>query len=154
VILKGFNSDEADVFLEARDSTDIMRNALVSGSMPVPRSLRGVTYVDLVLLRVMEYYDGILILTTNRIKTFDVAVQSRVHLAIKYTDLSAADRKKIFFKFFEQLNSENTENLAELVEYVKEEFDESNGRQIRNVVTSAMALTRGRGEKLKLRDIN
>jgi hypothetical protein len=101
----------------------------------------------------MEYYDGILILTTNRIKTFDVAVQSRVHLAIKYTDLSAADRKDLF-KFFEQLNSENTENPAELVEYVKEEFDESNGRQIRNVVTSAMALTRGRGEKLKLRDIN
>lgn len=31
-----------------------------------------------VLLRVLEYYDGILILTTNRMKSFDIAVQSRI----------------------------------------------------------------------------
>jgi AAA+ superfamily predicted ATPase len=47
----------------------------------------------------MEYYEGILILTTNRIKTFDVAVQSRVNLAIRYQDLSVEDRKKIFRNF-------------------------------------------------------
>ena len=33
---------------------------------------------EAVLLRVLEYYDGILILTTNRMKSFDVAVQSRI----------------------------------------------------------------------------
>jgi hypothetical protein len=32
----------------------------------------------IVLLRVLEYYDGILILTTNRMRSFDIAVQSRI----------------------------------------------------------------------------
>lgn len=31
-----------------------------------------------VLLRVLEYYDGILFLTTNRLRSFDIAVQSRI----------------------------------------------------------------------------
>jgi hypothetical protein len=55
--------DEADVFLEARDTTksDIHRNTIVS-----------------VLLRVLEYYNGILFLTTNRLMSFDIAVQSRI----------------------------------------------------------------------------
>lgn len=41
--------DEAEVFLEERTQADLQRNALVS-----------------VFLRALEYYDGILILTTNR----------------------------------------------------------------------------------------
>lgn len=48
--------DEADVFLEERGLADLQRNALVS-----------------VFLRCLEYYDGILILTSNRIGTFDEA---------------------------------------------------------------------------------
>jgi hypothetical protein len=41
--------DESDVFLEEREKTGLQRNALVS-----------------VFLRVLEYYEGILILTSNR----------------------------------------------------------------------------------------
>ena len=41
--------DEADVFLEARSTHDLERNKLVS-----------------IFLRVLEYYEGILFLTTNR----------------------------------------------------------------------------------------
>lgn len=41
--------DESDVFLEERTKMDLQRNALVS-----------------VFLRALEYYDGILILTSNR----------------------------------------------------------------------------------------
>lgn len=41
--------DESEVFLEERSQADLQRNALVS-----------------VFLRALEYYDGILILTTNR----------------------------------------------------------------------------------------
>lgn len=44
--------DEADVFLEERDVRDLNRNALVS-----------------VFLRALEYYEGILILTSNRVGT-------------------------------------------------------------------------------------
>lgn len=46
--------DESEVFLEERSQTDLQRNALVS-----------------VFLRAMEYYDGILILTSNRGKKTD-----------------------------------------------------------------------------------
>lgn len=58
--------DEADVFLQRRNDTDVVRNALVS-----------------IFLRQLEYYRGILILTTNRIGIFDDAFESknlRIHL--------------------------------------------------------------------------
>lgn len=51
--------DEADVFLQTRSLVDLERNALVS-----------------ILLRRLEYYQGILILTTNRVSTIDPAFQS------------------------------------------------------------------------------
>ncbi|PVI01842.1 hypothetical protein DM02DRAFT_654094 [Periconia macrospinosa] len=71
--------DEADVFLEARQPHDIHRNALVS-----------------VFLRLTEYYQGILFLTTNRVATFDEAFQSRIHMGIRYEDLTMKARKKIW----------------------------------------------------------
>ena len=55
--------DEADVFLEKRSIHDIHRNALVS-----------------IFLRLLEYFQGILFLTTNRVETFDDAFQSRMLL--------------------------------------------------------------------------
>jgi hypothetical protein len=58
--------DEADVFLEARTAQDIHRNALVS-----------------IFLRLLEYFQGILFLTTNRVSTFDDAFQSRIHIALR-----------------------------------------------------------------------
>jgi hypothetical protein len=83
--------DEADVFLESRTQvSDPNRNALVS-----------------VLLRVLEYYNGIMILTTNRINSLDIAVQSRIHLAIRYDDLSVEQKKKIFRVFLDCLEPDN-----------------------------------------------
>jgi len=71
--------DEADVFLEARQPHDIHRNSLVS-----------------VFLRLTEYYQGILFLTTNRVETFDEAFQSRIHMGIRYENLQSKARKKIW----------------------------------------------------------
>jgi len=62
--------DEADVFLERRPVHDLQRNALVS-----------------IFLRLLEYFQGILFLTTNRVETFDEAFQSRIHMALRYNDL-------------------------------------------------------------------
>lgn len=59
--------DEADIFLERRDTSNLERNAMVA-----------------VFLRMLEYYEGILFLTTNRVKQFDVAFVSRISLAIHY----------------------------------------------------------------------
>ena len=100
----------------------------------------------------MEYYEGIHILTTNRIKTFDVAIQSRVHLAVRYQDLSAEDRRQIFKSFYNQLTTANCDELTAIKEYINEFDEELNGRQIPNVFSSAMALARERNEKVCLKD--
>jgi SpoVK/Ycf46/Vps4 family AAA+-type ATPase len=52
--------DEADVFLTKRTIADLERNAIVS-----------------VFLREIEYYPGILILTTNRAESIDAAFRSK-----------------------------------------------------------------------------
>ena len=62
--------DEADVFLSQRSKHDMKRNALVS-----------------VFLRVLEYYNGLLFLTTNRVGTIDEAFKSRIHLSLYYVCL-------------------------------------------------------------------
>ena len=96
------------------------------------------------LLRVLEYYQGIIILTTNRITSLDVAVQSRIHLAIRYEDLSKKNKEDIFKIFLDQLEPSTIKDRAAIDDWIKEYGSESkfNGRQIRNVVTSALALAR------------
>ncbi|KAK3321390.1 aaa family ATPase [Cercophora scortea] len=132
--------DEADVFLEARDArgADMERNSMVS-----------------VLLRILEYYDGILILTTNRLKTFDIAVRSRIHIAIQYKELSDQDRTDIFKDFLQQLQSKQEAdpgapllNWDSCMEWVTGEgcSKSLNGRQIRNIVFTAMNLAHSETE--------
>lgn len=50
---------------------DVHRNALVT-----------------IFLRMLEYFNGILFLTTNRVMSFDPAFQSRIHMALKVSLLS------------------------------------------------------------------
>ena len=102
----------------------------------------------------MEYYEGILILTTNRIKMFDVAVQSRVHLAVRYQDLSPTDRNKVFMNFYNQLTTENCDELTKLKNYMDDVVEENpfNGRQIRNIFSSALALAREHKRKVRVDD--
>ncbi|OAG41850.1 hypothetical protein AYO21_03853 [Fonsecaea monophora] len=127
--------DEADVFLESRGqgvAANTERNALVS-----------------VFLRVLEYYQGILMLTTNQIAKFDVAVQSRIHVAFKYVSLNENQTMGIFGGFLQPLADKglvkNWDDIKEwlLEDVVKMGFD---GRQIRNIVTSALGLARAQGK--------
>jgi hypothetical protein len=50
-------------------------------------------------LRVLEYQQGILFLTTNRVKNFDEAFLSRFSLGIRYPNLDQARRKSVWVKF-------------------------------------------------------
>ena len=74
--------DEADVFLEERAPKDIACNGVVS-----------------VFLRTMEYYQGIMLLTTNRVTEFDLAALSRIHLKVKYDDLKSVVKSEIWRNF-------------------------------------------------------
>ncbi|KAK7742340.1 hypothetical protein SLS53_004485 [Cytospora paraplurivora] len=86
--------DEADVFLEKRVHQDLQRNSLVS-----------------IFLRTIEYYRGILFLTTNRVGHFDDAFVSRIHVVIRYTSLTPADRNRFWNQFFQKLENERGENI-------------------------------------------
>ncbi|OBT78513.1 hypothetical protein VF21_00987 [Pseudogymnoascus sp. 05NY08] len=117
--------DEADVFLEERTLFDLPRNSLVS-----------------VFLRILEYYEGILILTSNRVGTFDEAFKSRIQVAIHYKDLTRISRKKIWQNFTEMMEeSDYNANISELYEKIDELSEKNmNGRQIRNAITTARRL--------------
>lgn len=127
--------DEADVFLEERDIRDLNRNALVS-----------------VFLRILEYYQGILILTSNRVGTFDEAFKSRIQLALHYQKHGKPERQKIWRNFLTRVRDmptsdmdydDITDHLEALAEY------KLNGREIRNVVTTARQLARFEGGQLR-----
>ncbi|KAI0570531.1 hypothetical protein PtrSN002B_010851 [Pyrenophora tritici-repentis] len=103
-----------------------------------------------VFLRVLEYYDGILILTTNRIGTFDEAFKSRIQLALHYPPLDAQDRKEVWRNFMQSLQkagevaefSNIEEKLGKLSDY------KMNGRQIRNTIDNARQLALYEGKTL------
>lgn len=117
--------DEADVFLEKRSTHDIHRNALVS-----------------IFLRLLEYFQGILFLTTNRVEVFDDAFVSRIHLSLRYADLSTKAKKAVWKTFINKVR----EVEGMLIEEISDkDFDdlsrrELNGRQIKNIVRAAQAL--------------
>ena len=126
--------DEADVFLEQRGLEDLNRNALVSA-----------------FLRVVEYFEGILIMTTNRVGTFDDAFKSRIQLALHYPPLGEERKRLIWKTFIERLdefdeNSIAYENLRGSLDVLKNE--KLNGRQIRNVMTTSRQYAKWKNEVL------
>ena len=116
--------DEADVFLERRTDNDLQRNSIVS-----------------IFLRKLEYYRGIMFLTTNRAHSFDEAFKSRIHVAMRYPDLDASARRLVWETFLNKakdiyqhgvdVSTEETDQLS---------HKRLNGREIRNIVKSAQLL--------------
>lgn len=121
--------DECDVFLEARSAHDLERNKLVS-----------------IFLRVLEYYEGILFLTTNRIENIDLAFQSRIHVSMAYPDLTKESRKHIWANFLTGSTREHEFSERDLDELAEVEL---NGRQIKNVLKTAQLLASRRKCALK-----
>ncbi|KAJ5835546.1 ATPase AAA-type core [Penicillium robsamsonii] len=126
--------DEADVFLEQRGLEDLNRNALVSA-----------------FLRVVEYFEGILILTTNRVGTFDEAFKSRIQLALHYPPLGEEQRRIIWNTFIKRLgefdeDGIDVKNLMGSLDVLQRE--KLNGRQIRNAITTARQYAKWKREVL------
>ncbi|ROV87890.1 hypothetical protein VMCG_10295 [Cytospora schulzeri] len=124
------------MLLDEADKDDMQRNALVS-----------------VFLRVLEYYKGILILTTNRVGAFDEAFHSRIHLSLYYPTLGRDKTLEIFEMHFRRINKHNEERRQRgdapieaekrrIQKYWKLNYEALrwNGRQIRNAFQTAMAL--------------
>ncbi|KAF7541236.1 hypothetical protein G7054_g760 [Neopestalotiopsis clavispora] len=111
--------DECDVFLEKRSESSLEKNRLVA-----------------VFLRMLEYYQGVLLLTTNRISAFDPAFESRIHLTIDYPKLDREARQRIWANFI-NAQSRSTISAWELRLLGQLEL---NGRQIKNMVKTAALL--------------
>lgn len=111
--------DEADIYMEYRQIHDLQRNSLVAS-----------------FLQAVEYYDGVLFLTTNRIGTFDEAFLSRIN-ALYYGDFSDADRQRVWNNYFDKLEREREdiyvpESTKDYVTNKDVKALKWNGREIRN----------------------
>ena len=88
-------------------------------------------------------------MTTNRILTIDVAVQSRIHYAIRFDALDAKRCQKVVDTFLKQLAEDNDNIEEEDKEAIKSYFEENieelaqegfNGRELRNLFSTAQLL--------------
>ena len=96
-------------------------------------------------MRHVEYYRGILFLTTNRVKAFDEAFLSRIHVALHFDELPVESRRQVWTAFIAKIDATGTISPEEIEELAKKKI---NGRQIKNVARTAQSLAVGRGEKL------
>jgi hypothetical protein len=55
-----------------------------------------------VFLRKLEYYQGVMFLTINRVKDIDDTIQSRITTVFKYDGLSVATRRKVWERFLKK----------------------------------------------------
>lgn len=97
-------------------------------------------------MRHLEYYRGILFLTTNRVKAFDDAILSRIHVALHYQELTKAARIQIWTAFLKKIGTDFQDFGPEQMESLGEHA--INGRQIKNVVRTAHSIAMIRHEKL------
>ncbi|KAK4167749.1 ATPase [Cladorrhinum sp. PSN259] len=128
--------DEADVFMERRTATNLERNTLVAA-----------------FLRALEFFDGILFLTTNRIGSFDDAFISRVHVQLYFPEFTNEQRQLVWKTFMDKLARERGDYIRlniDAKEYIRGaemRAVEWNGREIRNALQTAVALAEYDAEK-------
>ena len=115
--------DEADVFLAKRTRAEMVRNAFVS-----------------IFLRSIEYYQGILFLTTNRRDEFDEAFQSRIHLTLHYRPLTEGRKACIWRNLLEGRAAVPAEWDMAVYARFGRKYD-LNGREIKNLISTALAIS-------------
>ncbi|KMW66400.1 hypothetical protein BDDG_11532 [Blastomyces dermatitidis ATCC 18188] len=115
--------DEADVYLEQHLPSEIIHNAIIC-----------------VFLQTLEYYQGIMFQTTNRVSHIDDAITSRIQFKINYNTLSPDQRRSIWKCVLRRafagqgLPDYNSLDLENLVQR------ELNSQDIKNLVSIALAL--------------
>jgi AAA+ superfamily predicted ATPase len=119
--------DEADLFLAKRTSQELDRNALVN-----------------VFLRNLEYYQGLIFLTSNRVEEFDHAFDSRIHLHVSFDHPDVAVRTQIWRHFMPKAWPDaDAEKLGKELGLV-------NGREIKNLMRTATLLNQSDDHDLTL----
>jgi hypothetical protein len=121
--------DECDIFMEARTDNDIDRNAMVG-----------------VFLRLLEYYSGVLFLTSNRAGNIDQAFYSRITMSLHYDQLDVASRKQIWANLLGLYKTKNVD-LDVLAKH------QMNGRRIKNVIRIASSIASFEKREIEIQDL-
>lgn len=114
----------------------------------------------------MEYYNGILFLTTNRIGKIDQAISSRIHIMLHYRRLGKAEIEGVFRINIDRLRQAEEQQStvsgdrpllpveSDILQFASDHCDAHpkcrgawNGRQIRNAFLIAAALARDEAEQ-------
>lgn len=126
--------DEADVYVHERGN-DIQQNAIVG-----------------VFLRVLEYYRGVLFMTSNRETVIDDAIMSRATAWIRYDVPNKEQAAAIWNVLSSQYKAGLTEkDVKELVEY--ENFASISGRSIKNLLKLATLMCRKSSDEMTPREL-
>ena len=124
--------DEADIFMEKRAANDLIRNAMVS-----------------VFLRLLERYQGIMFLTTNRMDEFDPAFKSRISICIQYNDLDEKARYQVWTNLLEASKVELPIKDIQELSYIV-----MNGRQIKSCIRMGQCIANDMKEPISKELIN
>lgn len=132
--------DEADIYLQRRSTHDLKRNSVVS-----------------IFLRLLDYFQGILFLTSNRVGQIDEAFMSRIHIALGYRPLDDDARSQIWDNLFRKIQDDYRRGGARIeYEYDAKQFVKRspevkalqwNGREIRNAFQTVVALATSDAKK-------
>ena len=123
--------DEADIFLGQRNSRgDYRRDMLTS-----------------LFLRISEYFEGVMFLTTNRMSDFDEALESRVQIIVHYPPLGPESRAKIWEKHIKEETVPPDWHLTAVCQEFGKRYN-LNGREIRNLVQASARICRQRNQPL------
>lgn len=149
--------DEADVFLEQRSTHDLERNKLVSSKFCYISYAFGggekPTDPLQVFLRILEYYEGILFLTTNRVEDIDAAFQSRIHISLAYEGLSMSSRRHVWSNLLNATSSGSKKHAFSDKDLDELAVHSMNGREIKNVLKTAKLLANKRSMELGIEHV-
>ncbi len=121
--------DEADVYIRRRDN-DLEHNAIVAE-----------------FLRTLEYFDGLLFMTTNRVDDVDEAILSRCIAEIRYETPPTEDAVRLWKSLSGQFQVELSDKLiADLVR----DFPYSSGRDIKEMLKLTSRLCTSSNEPVSL----
>lgn len=115
--------DECDVFVTKRSAmSPITQNAITA-----------------VFLRALEYYDGLIFMTTNRGTDIDDAILSRAAGVVSYDRPTDEERKKIWSIQSQHFNAGLS---PELIDALVKLFDKVSGRDIRGLLTTILRVSK------------
>ena len=115
--------DEADVYIRRRDN-DLEHNAIVAE-----------------FLRTLEYFNGLLFMTTNRVADIDDAVLSRCIAIIQFETPTQEQAKQLWKSLAQQFNTELSDDL---VERLIVSYPAASGRDIKELLKLTLKFCKGR----------